>query len=532
MIRTRTLPRLAPSTVRRSRLERWLATHVAVPLRLLVAPAGSGKTTLLLKYLPNSTVDTAYCALPPNCGSGALHEAVASAFALPRVPPSYDDLVMALRSLVFEPTELAIDDVDNASPEAAAELRRLIEDAPEHLTFIYTSRSREAIDAKTWIARGLAVLCDHRRLAFDSAETELLAETCGVPSTHLEIGRLLEESDGWAIVASGAIRAVAEDSRSLSDAYEHWRSRYGQLFTEFIAAELERASEEDRALVRGLIAGASIDDQERLHALETQGLFVVSDDDGYRPLRPIRQLRGRVRLAPSARLSPLVVRMFGRFTAQIDGQEVGWIRRRDQQFIKYLLLKPSGSATRAELAAIFWPDADRQLAAQSVRTACSNIRKAIAAQVGYACVDLYFRADPDVALNLTNVVADVRRFTAHVADGDAGFDRGDLQESAVHYRAAEELYTGRLLDGDVPEAWFLSQAQVLEDRYVIVLERLAQTAFDEGDMKGAAEYAYRVQRIRPDASGLVKMLGNISPQYSGVENPASLDDRRRRQTGA
>src|SRR5579863_1204392 len=121
MIRTRTLPRLAPSTIRRSRLERWLGTHVAVPLRLVVAPAGSGKTTLLLKYLPNSTVDAGYCSVPQNCTAAALREAIATAFSLPRVPPTYDDLVMALRSLVFEPTELAIDDVDNAAPEAISE---------------------------------------------------------------------------------------------------------------------------------------------------------------------------------------------------------------------------------------------------------------------------------------------------------------------------------------------------------------------------------------------------------------------------
>lgn len=513
MIRTKTLPRVAPSTVRRPRLERWLSTHVAVPLRLLVAPAGSGKTTLLLKYLPNSTVDAAYCALPDGCSANAFFEVVTSALAFPRVPASYDELIASLYSAIFAPTELVVDDVDHAAADVRHMLKRIVEDAPEHLTFVYTSRSREAIDAKTWIARGLAVLCDYRRLAFDPAETELLAEACGVPRTHLEIGRLLEESDGWTIVVSGAVRAASEDGRSLSDAYEHWRSRYGQLFTEFLAAELERAPEEDRALVRSLIAGATVDDQERLRRLEMQGLFVVADDDGYRPYRPLRQLRGRARLAPSARLSPLIVRMFGRFSAQIDGQEIDWIRRRDQQFIKYLMLKPDGSATRSELASVFWPEGDRQLAAQSVRTACSNIRKAIAGLVGYACVDLYFRADPDVSLNLTNVVADVRRFTAHVADGDAAFDRGDLQETSVHYRAAEELYNGRLLDGDVPEPWFLPHAQMLEERHVIVLERLAQTAFDEGDMKSAAEYAYRVQRIRPDASGLVKMLGQIGPQY-------------------
>lgn len=515
MIRTRALPRLAPSTVRRTRLERWLATHVAMPLRLIVAPAGCGKTTLLLKYLGSSPVEAGYCALEPGCAPAQLYEAIAAALDLAQAPRRYDDLVHALRSAVMGPTELAVDDVDNGTPETIAQLARLVEDAPEQLTFIYVSRSRDAIGAQRWIARGLGVLCDHRRLAFDAAETELLAEACGVPRSHLEIARLLEESDGWPVVVCGAVRSAAEDGRSLSDAYENWRSRYGQLFTEFIAADLDRAAEEDRALVRGLIAGIAVDDQPRLEALEREGLFVIAEDDGtYRPFRPLRQLRGgRLRLSPSAGLAPIVVRMFGHFRAEIGGQEIRWVRRRDQQFLKYLLLKENGSATRAELASVFWPDQDRQLAAQSVRTACSNIRKAIAGQVGYACVDLYFRADPDVSVDLSNVVADVRRFGAHVADGDAAFEAGDMEEAAVHYRAADELYTGRLLDGDPPEGWFLSQARASEEHYVMLLERLAQSAFDQGDMRGAADYAFRVQRIRPDAAGLVKMLGTLGPQY-------------------
>ncbi len=529
MIRTRILPRVAPFTVRRARLERWLGSHISFPLRLLVAPAGSGKTTLLLKYLPNSAVDAAYCALPVGCPPQKTFEMLASALNLSRVPDSYDALIGALREEISAPLELVVDDVDNGTPETIGLLRRMVEDAPEHLSFIYTSRSREPLDAKTWIARGLAVLCDYRRLAFDAAETEILAETCGVPNTHLEIARLLEESEGWAVVVSGAVRAAAEDGRSLNDAYEHWRGRYGQLFTEFIAADLDRAAEEDRALVRSLIAGATIDDQERLQRLEAQGLFIVADDSGYRPYRPLRQLRGRVRLSPSARVSPLIVRMLGRFEAQIEGQDVKWMRRRDQQLIKYLLLRPNGSATRSELAKVFWPDADPQLAAQSVRTACSNIRKAVAAIVGYACVDLYFRADPDVQVDLTNVVADVRRFSAHVTDGDSSFERGDALEAAVHYRAAEELYAGRLLDGDAPEPWFTNQAGVLEERYIIVLERLAQSCFDTGDMKSASEYAYAVQKLRPDATGLVKMLGRIAPQYR--TGAASLDDHRRKRAG-
>jgi tetratricopeptide (TPR) repeat protein len=530
MTLTRSLPRLAPSTIRRPRLERWLATHAGTPVRLLIAPAGSGKTTLLLKYLSESAIAAGYCALPPQCGAAELYRAIATALALPRPANSYDDL-LALLQTVRDHTEVIVDDADNAAPDAIALLHRLVEDAPETFSFVFASRSRDVLDAKTWTAHGLAVLCDARKLAFDLAETQLLAEACGVSFTDADISHLIEESDGWAIVVGGAVRCAAEDGRTLNGAFEHWRTRYGQLFAEFIAAELDRASEEDRALLRGIMAGALPDDENRLQRLEAQGFFMIDDDGGCRPLRPLRQLRGgHARSSNPARLAPMSARMFGHFEVKIGGAEIVWIRKRDQQIVKYLLLKPSGSATRSELASTFWPDADRQLAAQSVRTACSNIRKAIAAITGYAAVEGYFRTDPDVALEPSYVVADVRRFGAHVADGDSAFDRGDLEEAAARYRAAEELYAGRLLDADVPEPWFTAHAQLLEDRYVIVLERLAQRAFDEGDMKGAADYAYRVQQLRPDSSGLVKMLGKIAPQYRITSDPASLEEHRRRKS--
>ncbi|MBV9270383.1 MAG: hypothetical protein JO165_04760, partial [Candidatus Eremiobacteraeota bacterium] len=98
MLRTRSLPRLAPSTIRRPRLERWLSTHVAMPVRLLIAPAGSGKTTLLLRYLPHSGIDAAYCALAPNTAPAHLFGAFANALGLPTIPTTLGALVEALRS--------------------------------------------------------------------------------------------------------------------------------------------------------------------------------------------------------------------------------------------------------------------------------------------------------------------------------------------------------------------------------------------------------------------------------------------------
>lgn len=505
-----------------------------MPVRLVIAPAGSGKTTLLLRYLPHSGVDSAYCALAPNTTPAQLFGAFATALGLATIPTTLGALAETLQSVARDQLEIAVDDVDNATPEAVAVLRQIVDEAPESVSFIYTSRSREAIDAKSWIARGLAVMCDNERLAFDANEAQLLAEACGVPYTHNEIGRLLEESDGWSVVVSGAIRSAAEDSRSLSDAFDRWRTRYGTVFTEFIDADLERAREEDRALLHSLVAGASCDDESRLQSLEVQGLFVICDAGNYRLFRPLRQLRGaRARLVPSARLAPMIVRMFGRFDAQIENQEIPWVRRRDQQIVKYLLLKPSGTATRSELATVFWPNGDKQLAAQSVRTACSNIRKALAAVVGYACVDLYFRSDPDVSLDLSNVVADVRRFTAHIDDGNAAYESGDLDEAAVHYRAAEELCGGRLLDDDATESWFAAEAMDLEDRHLLALERLAQTAFEQNDMRTAAHYGTRVQRLRPGHPGISRLLGQLPAAYrDALSNVALFDDFRRSRSSA
>src|SRR5581483_5144186 len=110
----------------RPRLEGWLASHARHPVRLLIAPPGSGKTTLLLKYVPESTISAGYCALAPGCGPAALFAAVAGALALPRVPHSFDDLIMLLHAL-RGPVELIVDDADNATPQAAAHLHRLVE---------------------------------------------------------------------------------------------------------------------------------------------------------------------------------------------------------------------------------------------------------------------------------------------------------------------------------------------------------------------------------------------------------------------
>ncbi|MGZ3550278.1 MAG: BTAD domain-containing putative transcriptional regulator [Vulcanimicrobiaceae bacterium] len=518
-------PRMGPTVIRRPRLEDWFSRFENVPVRFVVAPAGSGKTTAILGYLRHSETAGLYCSLGDGTTAADVRTAIARALQWDIECVSHDDIIRAL--VECAPVELALDRADSPDPDGIAEILRLIEELPDGVSLLIACRSRSAIDVGHFVARGVATLCDTERLAFDAAEIRHLAETCGVSFTHTDIVKILEASDGWPIVVSSAIRKAAEDGRNLADAFERWRSRQGHLFTEFVTTALEGAREEDAALVRALMAGTPCEDQQRLSALEIEGLFVVHGEYGYQPFRAITRLRS-YRVKPSAdtaSVTPMQVRMFGRFQAEIDGHPIEWIRRRDAQIFKYIALKRSGTVTRAELAETFWPGAERHLVAQSVRTAFCNIRKAIASIVGFDAVDAYFRASSDISIDLDNVIIDVNRFLAHANDGDQQYERNDLRAAYAHYRTADQLYWGHLLIGDAAEQWFATQAAMLEDRHVMILEQLSDIARELSDHGAAISYARRVVEMRPGSESAHSVLAMVSRQ-ARLHNLTTIETRR------
>lgn len=479
-----------------------MQAYAQYPVRLLIAPGGSGKTSLLLKYCSASERETLYYSLPEGCSA----QAVRSMLAEP------------LAASPAQCREIVVDEMDNACPDGITELMRLVEEAPENITLIYAARSREAVDARRLIARGVAVLCDARRMGFDVEEAATLAEACGAPAGDLELRRLIADTDGWALAVSSAIRTAAAERETMERAYQLWRSQSQSFLYDFAAASLERAPLDLRQAFWDLWSGENLD-AARLRDLEARGLFVIGDGSGaLRLYRALRQTAVKAEGAsPSTFVPPLMVKMFRSFEARIENREIPWVRRRDQQIVKYLLLKPGGVATRAELASVFWSDTDRHLATQSVRTACSTIRKAFATIVGPANVDLYFRTSPDVQIDLRNVVCDAHRFSAHVSDADAEYERGNMQDAAMHYRAAEKLYAGRLLDFEGPEPWIVPHANELQDRCVQALERLGTLAMEREEISAALQYSARAQSLAPEHPGAQRLYAALEPARSRMK---------------
>lgn len=528
MLVTATVPRLSPLTIKRPRLERWLAAYADTPVRLIVAPAGFGKSSLLLKYAAGEERDVAYCALPPECGVQELRSEVVRALCGGKAPRTYDAFIALVNGSPAHCREIIIDDADNACEEAVGELLRLVDDVAENVTLIYAARSRERIEARRITARGVAVACDARMLAFDAEEIATFAEACGASVTDLDVRRLLEETDGWAIALCGAVRVAAAEGTTLMSGYERWRAQSSVFLHELIAAELQRVEEPDRALFLDLLNGMTSVPQARLYELASRGLFLY--DNGAGEVRLQRALhrapRANVEAAPGRTMTPLKVRMFRSFDASIGGRAIPWVRRRDQQIVKYLLLKTDGRASRSEIASVFWNGIDRHLATQSVRTACSTIRKAIAAIVGHADVEQYFRTSPDLQIDLGNVVCDVRRFISHVNDADAAYSNGDPDGAAMHYRAAEKLYDGGLLEFEVFEPWFGAQARALHERFVIAIERLADLAIEQNAFEDARQYAQRARAAAPDAPSVANLFARIESARRQQQQAAFQPARR------
>ena len=471
---TPAMPRRVPWTMRRPRLEEWLGRLNGVPVRFLLAPPGYGKTTALVNYLRHASPKGMYCSIGSGASDHGVWATIGRAMHVKGRFSTHDDLIAALAKA--GPVELALDCEDVPDASGIGAIAQLIDEAPEGVALLVASRSRAAFDAGRLVARGMASICDAGRLAFDAREVAHLANSCLVSFAHGDIPRLLDLTDGWPQVVNWVVRKAVEDGCNLAAAVENWRKHHGHLFGEFIATALQSAPEPQAALVRKLMTGFHCDDQHALQALEREGLFVIRVAHEYRPLRALSHGDSYHVSNPGAHpLSPLQVQLLGWFQAEVDGRPIKWIRRRDQQIFKYLALKPDGRAARAELAEIFWPEGERALVSRCLRTACSNIRKAIARVVGFAAVDKYFQADGDVSIDLTNVHVDVHGFTAYANDGDDEYEHGEPSTAYAHYRRAGELYRGNLLIGDAKEAWVSEPGAALERRYRTVQERIAES---------------------------------------------------------
>jgi hypothetical protein len=466
----RRLPKLAPDVIHRERLSLWLADHADFPLRLLAAPAGCGKTTALVLYATRSRFPAAYVSLGAGAGAAAIRDALCEALGIEAAPDT-DALLTALGALGRR--EILVDEADRASDDGRDLLQRLVFDGPENVTFLYAARTREFFDTTRLISLGLAALCGGARLAFTADEAARFVDSSRVVrGDERDVARLVLDTDGWPFALCSIVRDAASSGRTLDGAVERWQRANAALIKEFVDTAFADQDPALAARARRYFDGEAVDDAT-LDRLEARGMFVQLVDGACRPYRVISRLARVASPAPTGTLMPFAVELFGAPQVRIDGQRVEWIRRRDGQILTYLALRPDGRASRRDLIQAFWPDADPLLGAQSLRSACSTMRRALATVVGHGALAHYVSFGDEIALNLDVFSIDARRVRAHIADSDDASARDDADAAAEHAAAALRIVRGPFLDGDVFSA--LSQfADELADGLARMEGRLPQ----------------------------------------------------------
>jgi two-component SAPR family response regulator len=181
-------------------------------------------------------------------------------------------------------------------------------------------------------------------------------------------------------------------------------------------------------------------------------MFVRWRDGAFHPYRALARCPRPIETSSTSVLIPFAVRLFGSPSVTYDNRMVAWIRRRDAHIFAFLALQPNGRASRQTLLRAFWPDSERHLGGQNLRSACSTMRRALAEVVGYAGLAHYITFGDEIALNLALFAVDARSVRAHVRDADAAWAAG--ADAAGHDldRAALAFAAGPFLNGDVPPA--------------------------------------------------------------------------------
>ena len=419
-----TIPAVPADALARPSLTTWFDAYARVPLRYVVGQPGAG----------------AWISLRAGATDSELFSLLAEVLTPGETPP---------RTIV-------VDDIDRAAPAARALLAELYLQSAASVQFVYVARALSAVDVSEGEQRGVAAIADGRQLAFGIEDIALFCEVLGVAFNQRDCARLQTATGGWALAVTGAVRAAKAAGVSLREGLEHWRIAHGRTVERIVAEALKAAPARDAQDLLDILEAITEPAPATLRRLARAGLFVEAIE-GTQAINPIVADGRLTRSEAAPQAGPLVLEMFGRFQVVHEGREVRFVRRRDAQIVQYLALQPQGRATRAELIRTFWPDADPQLGAQGLRTACSAIRRAIAMRVGAAAVDRYLFSGPaQIGLRFDAVVSSTHRFALHADLAVAAEARGALTAAYSHWTAALQLYTAPVLSGE-PFAWWIEQ---------------------------------------------------------------------------
>ena len=190
----------------------------------------------------------------------------------------------------------------------------------------------------------------------------------------------------------------------------------------------------------------------------------------------------------------LRVRFFGHFEVLCEGETMSLGRNgKALTILKYLLANHTRPVSQDHLMGWLWPDSNLKKARWSLNSAIHGLRKLLSGcsatvSINYVFLeDGYYRLSPDIG-----VTTDVDDFDRHHERGRRLERDLRMQEAAIEYEKAIELYRDDYLVEDLYEDWTMVERERLANAYIDTLDRLAVHYMEVGQHQESIRACYKV----------------------------------------
>jgi DNA-binding SARP family transcriptional activator/tetratricopeptide (TPR) repeat protein len=197
------------------------------------------------------------------------------------------------------------------------------------------------------------------------------------------------------------------------------------------------------------------------------------------PIMPTGSPRG-------ASVRTLTIRLLGGLWLEYVDTVVELGPARVKALVAFLLVYRDRSHARAQIASLLWPESDEAQARTNLRQTLFHLRRALPEAEHFVRMDgqrLQWQGHGPLELDVARLDDAIARAT-HAREGDAGLERGILEE-------AVRLYRGDLLP-EIFDPWLDDAREQLRERFALVLERLAILVETQRDYRSAVHYAQRL----------------------------------------
>jgi PAS domain S-box-containing protein len=170
-----------------------------------------------------------------------------------------------------------------------------------------------------------------------------------------------------------------------------------------------------------------------------------------------------------------------------------WQSNRAKSVFEYLITKRSAPVSRDILMDVLWPDYTSRAAANNLKTAIHDLRQNLSPLFGNSEFPVILLSHEGYMINPEiELAVDSEAFEMHWNRGKHLEKEGETNEGIRHFEKAEALYQGDYLADSLYEEWTISRRETLKDIYLLIINKLADYAMNNGDYENCITYCHKI----------------------------------------